>query len=114
MHGWVARWLLNVIALIFTASILSGFHLTLWGALVGSVFLGIVNAIIRPVMVILTLPLTIVTLGLFTFVINGIMLYLTSATIKGFEIQSFGWAVIGAFVYSVLSFLVSYLIKDRR
>ncbi len=85
----------------------------MWGAIVGSIFLGIINAVIRPLLIILTLPLNVVTLGLFTLVINGFMLWITSVTIKGFEIHGFGWAILSALVFSILSFLISLLIDDR-
>ncbi len=72
IRGWIVRWVLNILALILTAVLLgSNFELTFWAAIVGSVFLGIVNAFIRPILIGLTLPFNIVTLGLFTFVING-------------------------------------------
>lgn len=114
MRGWVLRWILNIIGIILTAALLKGFQVTPWGAIVGSVFLGIVNAVIRPILIILTLPLNILTLGLFTFVINGLMLWLTSATIKGFDIHGFGWAILTAIVLSLVSFVISYLIEDRE
>lgn len=113
MQGWTIRWMLNMLAIILTASLISGFELSVWGAIVGSVFLGIINAIIRPVLMILTLPINLLTLGLFTFVVNGFTLYLTSATIKGFDIHGFGWAILSAFVLSIISFLISYLVEDR-
>lgn len=112
MQGWVLRWLLNILAIIITALLLPGFELSIWGALVGSVFLGIINAVIRPLLIILTLPLNILTLGLFTFVINGFMLWLTSITIKGFDIHGFGWAILSAIVYSFISFIISILVSD--
>lgn len=114
MRGWVLRWILNIIGIILTAALLKGFQVTPWGAIVGSVFLGIVNAVIRPVLLILTLPLNILTLGLFTFVINGLMLWLTSATIKGFDINGFGWAILTAIVLSLVSFVISYFVEDRE
>ncbi len=113
MQGWVLRWLLNILAIILTAVLLSGFELTLWGALVGSVFLGIINAIIRPILIILTLPLNVLSLGLFTFVINGLMLWLTSITIKGFDIHGFGWAILSAVVLSIISLVISFFISDN-
>ena len=78
---------MNIAALVITAVLLPGFQLTVWGAIVGSVFLGIINAVIRPFIIVLTLPLNILTLGLFTFIINALMLWLTSATIRGFDID---------------------------
>ncbi len=113
MQGWVMRWMFNILAIILTAAIIPGFELTIWGAIVGSVFLGVANAIIRPIILLLTLPLNILSLGLFTFIINGFMLYLTAATIKGFSIHGFWWAVLSAILLSAVSFLISYFIEDK-
>lgn len=113
MQGWVVRWLLNILAIILTAALLPGFEPTLWGIMIGSIFLGIVNAIIRPILLLLTLPLNVLSLGLFTFIINGFMLWLTSVTIKGFEIDGFGWAILSAMVLSLISFLISFLVEDK-
>lgn len=113
MQAWILRWILNILAIIFTAYLLPGFAVSIWGAIVGSVFLGVVNAIIRPLLIILTLPLNILSLGLFTFVINGFMLYLTSATVKGFDIHGFGWAILTAIVLSLISLLISFFVKER-
>ncbi len=113
MHGWILRWILNIIAIIITSALLAGFEVTLWGAIVGSVFLGVVNAIIRPILLFLTLPLNVLSLGLFTFVINGLMLWLTSVTIQGFDLISFWWAILSAIVLSILSFIISLLIDER-
>ncbi|HNX29407.1 MAG TPA: phage holin family protein [Syntrophomonadaceae bacterium] len=113
MRGWLLRWLLNIIAILITAYLIPGFELTFWGAIVGSIFLGIVNAIIRPVLIILTLPLNIVTLGLFTLVINGFTLWLTAITVKGFDVTGFGAAILSALVLSIVSFVISYFVKDR-
>ena len=114
MQGWMLRWLLNIAAILITAYLIPGFELTFWGAVVGSIFLGIVNAIIRPVLIVLTLPLNILTLGLFTLVINGFMLWLTAITVKGFDITGFGAALLSALVLSIVSFILSYLIKDNH
>jgi putative membrane protein len=113
MQGWALRWILNILAIILTAAILPGFELSLWGAVVGSIFLGIVNAIIRPVLLILTLPINVLSLGLFTFVINGLMLWLTSVTVKGFDINGFGWAVLSALLLSIISFIISFFVDDK-
>ncbi len=113
MPGWVLRWILNILAIVLTAALLPGFEVSLWGAIVGSIVLGIINAIIRPLLLILTLPLNLVTLGLFTFVINGLMLWLTAATVKGFDIYGFGWAILSAIVLSLFSFVISYFVEDK-
>lgn len=113
MQGWLIRWVCNIFAIILTAYIIPGFELTIWGAIVGSVFLGVINAIIRPLLLLLTLPLNIMSLGLFTFIINGFMLYLTAATIKGFTINGFWWAVLSALLLSFISFVISYFVEDK-
>lgn len=113
IQGWILRWLLNILALVLTAVILPGFSLTPWAAVVGSIFLGIINAFIRPLVIILTLPLNILTLGLFTFIINAFMLWITSVTVRGFDIDGFGWAVLAAIVMTVISGIISFFVDDR-
>jgi len=113
MPGWILRWVLNIIAILLTAALVSGFEVTIWGAIVGSIVLGVINAVIRPLLIILTLPLNLVTLGLFTFVINGLMLKLTAVTVKGFDIYGFWWAVLSAIVLSLMSFAISSFIDDK-
>jgi putative membrane protein len=112
VQGWTLRWIVNIAAIIFTAALLPGFHTGVWAAIVGSIVLGIINAIIRPVVLLLTLPVNIVSLGLFTLVVNGFMLWLVSATIKGFDIQGFGTAILAALLITILSSIFSWLIKD--
>lgn len=112
MAGWLIRWVLNIIAIIFTAYLIRGFEVTITGAVFGSIILGIINSIIRPVVLLLTLPINIITLGLFTLVVNGLMLWLTSSVIKGFDIQGFGTAIIAALILSLFSFIISFFVKD--
>lgn len=113
MRGWVFRWLLNILAIILTAVLLPGFEPTLWGIIIGSIFLGIINAVIRPILILLTLPLNILSLGLFTLIINGFMLWLTSVTIVGFNIKGFGWAVVSSIVLTIISSVISFLVEDK-
>ncbi|MDD4169611.1 MAG: phage holin family protein [Desulfotomaculaceae bacterium] len=112
MTGWLIRWILNIIAIIFTAYLISGFEVTVTGAIFGSIILGIINAIIRPVVLLLTLPINIVTLGLFTLVVNGLMLWLAGSVIKGFDVHGFGTAIIAALLLSLFSFIISFFVKD--
>jgi|LSQX01.2.fsa_nt_gb putative membrane protein len=114
MRGLVLRWILNIGGIILTSYVISGFEVTFLGAVFGFLVLGVVNAVIRPIIVILTLPLNFLTLGLFTLVINGFMLWLTSAVVKGFNIHGFGTAIIVALVFSLISFIISLLVKDRK
>lgn len=113
MQGWVLRWLANIVAIIITAQIIPGFNVTVLGAIVGSIFLGIINAVIRPIVLLLTLPVNIVTLGLFTLVVNGLMLWLTASIVKGFNITGFWAAVLSAILISIISALLSFLVRDR-
>jgi putative membrane protein len=79
-------------------------------ALVAALFLGLVNTVIRPVLVLLTLPVTVLTLGLFIFVINGLLFWAVGAFIEGFHVAGFWSAVLGAIVFSVVSWLLSALV----
>lgn len=112
LQGWLPRWILNVLGIMITAFIIDGFEVTLLGAIFGSIILGIVNAIIRPVVILLTLPINILTLGLFTLVINGLMLWFTSTLVEGFDLDGFGAAVISALILSVISFIISFWVED--
>ena len=81
-----------------------------WAALIAALLLGIVNAIIRPILVLLTLPITILTLGLFLLVINGLMLWLVSVFVKGFQVNGFWGAVLGSILISVVSWILSWFL----
>lgn len=111
---FLARLLLNGIAIIVAASLIPGLYLS--GpipALVAGVILGFVNALIRPVLLILTLPFTLVTLGLFIFVVNAICLGLAAALVPGFDINSFWAALFGAIVVSLVSWILNGLIVSE-
>jgi len=94
------------------AYVLEGFEVTVMGAIFGSILLGCFNAFIRPIVLLLTLPINIVTIGLFTLVINGLMLWFTSSLIKGFDVSTFGVAILAALLISVFSFIFNLFIKD--
>lgn len=107
----IVRWLINAAALYLTALLLPGLQLRgVVATLLAAAVLGIANALIRPVLLVLTLPLNVVTLGLFTFVINALLLLLTSAVVPGFVVRGFGSALVGAVVLSIISFVLSHLI----
>ncbi len=111
MNGMFIRWLLNGLALLLTSRLVEGISVDgYFSALLASAFLGILNAFIRPVFIILTLPINILTLGLFTFVINGIVLMMVSGVIKGFVVAGFWSAFWGALVLSIISWLLSLLV----
>lgn len=102
------RWLLNTLALFIVAYIVPNFHYRDWIALaIAALVLGLLNAIVRPILVLLTLPLTIITLGLFLFVLNAIMLEITAAIVPGFDINGFGWALVGAVVLALVSLVTN-------
>lgn len=114
MTGFVIRWLVNVLALLVVVRLIPGigidsFETALWAALL----LGLVNAFLRPVLIIGTLPLNVLSLGLFTLVINGALFYLVSRMVAGFHVESFFSAVAGAVALSVFSFLLNLLINPQ-
>jgi putative membrane protein len=82
-------------------------------ALVVALVLGLLNTIVRPVLVMLTLPITLLSLGLFLLVINGLMFWLAAHLLEGFEVAGFGWAVLAALVYSVASAVVSAVVLRK-
>ncbi|HSW88333.1 MAG TPA: phage holin family protein [Candidatus Saccharimonadales bacterium] len=102
--GLLISWLVSTIAIIVTAYFLPGVHISsLTAALVTAVILGIVNAILKPLLILFTLPLTILTLGLFTFVINALMILLVSAVVPGFKVDGFWWALLFSIVMSIVN-----------
>ncbi len=108
----VIRWFLNALALLITAMLIGGIHVTgFWPAFISAALLGIVNAFIRPVFIILTLPINIITLGLFTFIINGIMLLMVSYVVRGFIISGLFSAVLGSIILTIISSILTSLVK---
>ncbi len=104
------QWLINALAVYATAHILSGIHIKSFGAAVlVALVLGLVNAVLRPVLVFLSIPFIIVTLGLFLLVINALLLQLSASIVGGFTIDSFWWAVAGSLVISLISWVLSSL-----
>jgi putative membrane protein len=108
-------WILNAVALWLVTQILPGVHITTWwpDALIAVLVLGLVNTLVRPVLVILTLPVTIITLGLFLLVINALLFWAVGSILKGFSVDSFWWAFAGALLYSLFSWAFSSLLKTR-
>ncbi len=84
-----------------------------WTALLVALVLGLLNAIVRPVLVLLTLPITVLTLGLFLFVINGLTFWLVARMLDGFTVTGFWWAVLAALLYSAISSVVSSMLLRR-
>lgn len=113
MRGLVIRWVTSAFALWLTSLIVRGIQIEgIWSLFVAAVVLGIFNAILRPLVLVLTFPINLVTLGLFTFVINGAMLKLTSEVVRGFSVSGFWPAVIGALLLSAFSFALNLFISD--
>ena len=104
-------WLVNTASLIAVAYLMPSISVASFTtALVAALILGLVNTIIRPVLVLLTLPVTILTLGLFIFVINGLLFWMVGSWIEGFRVDGFWAGVLGAIVYSIVSWALSALV----
>lgn len=103
-------WLLNAVALLVVAYILPGITVASFGsALIAALVLGLLNTLVKPLLILLTLPITIVTLGLFLLVLNALVFWFAGSILKGFQVNGFWWALLGAFVYSIISGLLSRL-----
>ena len=114
MPGILFRWVISALGLLLISWLFEGIQVDSVGrAFVAAIFLGIFNALIRPVLLIMTLPITLVTLGLFTLVINGLMLWLTAWLLDGFAVHGFWSAVGGALVLSLISWAANGLVNDR-
>ncbi|HLS43249.1 MAG TPA: phage holin family protein [Paenalcaligenes sp.] len=104
-------WILNAVALLVVAYILPGIHVASFGsALIAALVLGLLNTIVKPILTVLTLPITIVTLGLFLLVLNALVFWFAGSVLKGFQVEGFWWAMIGAIVYSLVAGLLSRLL----
>ena len=111
--GFFVRVVVNILAIILAASVVPGIRLDgMLSAVAAGVLLGLVNAVVRPVLLILTLPITLVTLGLFLLVLNGLCLWLVALVVRGFHVDGFWSAVLGALVVSAVSWIVTVLISD--
>jgi putative membrane protein len=114
MATFFIHWLVTAIALVVADWALPGVHVGSGLSLaVAALVLGLVNALVKPVLVVLTLPLTLLTLGLFYLVVNGIAFALAAALVPGFTVSSFGSAVMGALIVSVVSYVVGWFARDR-
>lgn len=104
----LVRWAANTLALFVVAWLVPNFsYRSIWTLAIAALVLGLLNAVIRPILFVLTLPFTIVTLGLFLIVLNAIMLELTDWLVQGFEIHGFGWAMVGAIVLALVSLVTN-------
>ena len=101
------KWLLMTASIMITAYLLPGISVQSFGtALVTALVLGLINAVLRPILVVLTLPFTIITLGLFILILNGLLVLLTSAIVTGFLVVNIWWAMLFSIVFSVISFVL--------
>ncbi len=111
----IIHWILSALAIVITAYLLPAnaiFVQSFFVALVVAVVLGFLNTIIKPILVVLTLPIEILTLGLFTFIINALLVLLTSNIVAGFYVKSFGWALVFSLVLSLVG-MVLHIFEPR-
>ncbi|CAN5524077.1 phage holin family protein [soil metagenome] len=108
----LVRWLLSAAALLAVAHLYSGVQVTSFtSALIAAFVIGLLNTIVRPVLVVLTLPVTVVTLGLFLFVINAFMFWAAASVLDGFHVSGFGAALLGSLIYSVLGMVIDLALE---
>jgi putative membrane protein len=114
MRSFLIHWLITTVALATTAHLVPGIAVDSLAPLVlAALVLGLVNAFVRPLLVILTLPITILTLGLFYLVVNGAAFALAAALVPGFGVSSFGSAIIGALLVGLVSSILGWLLRPR-
>jgi putative membrane protein len=109
----LAKWLLSASALLFVAYVYNGVEVKSFGAAMLAAFvLGLLNTVVRPVLVVLTLPVTVVTLGLFLFVINALMFWAASALLDSFQVRDFVAALIGSLIYSLIGVVIESALES--
>jgi putative membrane protein len=114
MRNLFLRWISSACALWLTSGFFDGIHIEgLAPLLIAALVLGILNALVRPVLLLLTLPLTVVTLGLFVFVVNAVILKLTAFFVGGLQVEGFWTAVFGALLLSLFNMVLTAFITDR-
>ncbi|MBX9676360.1 MAG: phage holin family protein [Methylotenera sp.] len=108
-------WLLSALALLAVAYLVPGIHVSSFmSALIAAAVIGLANILIKPILLILTLPVTIITLGLFIFVINGLLFWLAGYFLQGFDVKTVTAGIIGAIVYSIISWILSAIVVDKK
>jgi putative membrane protein len=114
MKALLVKWVVNSTALLVVIHIVSGVTVDNWPTVfVAALVLGLLNAFLRPILIFLTLPATILTLGLFTLVINAFLFYLAAHLVRGFHVAGFWQAFVAAFVFSIVSFLLSMVVSSN-
>ena len=113
--GTVIRWLILTAAIMFTSYLIDGIQVSgFFSALLAAAILGVLNIFFKPVLLILTLPFNILTLGLFTFVINAILLMMVSGVISGFTVRDFKSALFGSLLISIVNAILGSLVNERK
>ena len=114
MKGLILRWLISTASIVLASYLVNGIRVSgFFSALLAAVALGILNAVLRPILIILTLPLTILTMGLFIFFINALMLVMASGIIPGFDVQGFWPAMFGSLIISIINWILSMFINEQ-
>ena len=114
MNGLLVRWLLLTISIIVTSYLVDGIHVTsFFSAFFAAAVLGILNALFRPILIVITLPINILTLGLFTFVINALLLKMASGVVPGFYVEGFWSAVFGSLIISLVSWMLNSFVNEK-
>ncbi len=114
MTHLVLKWVLNCLALFLVMKLVPGIQIDQFSALlIGTLVLGLLNTFLRPLVFLLTLPVNLMTMGLFTFVINGLLFQLAAHMVSGFRVSGFFTALLAAFLYSVFSFLLNLIFRTE-
>jgi putative membrane protein len=114
MKGLIVRWLILIVAITLASYLIDGIRINgFFSAIFTAAILGVLNVFFRPILLVLTLPINILTLGLFTFVINAFMLKMVSGVIPGFEVHGFWPAVFGALIISAVNWVLSSFINEK-
>lgn len=111
----LVRWIISALVILVVAYLLPGVHVqSFMTALVIAIILGVINVILRPILIILTLPITIVTFGLFLLVINALLIMLTTYIVPGFRVDSFWWALFFGLIVAIFNAVVSTIFKSSK
>lgn len=114
MKGILIRWLILTAAVLAAAYLVGGIQVDdFFSALAAAAVLGILNALLRPVLIILTLPITVLSMGLFLFVINALLLMMASGVVGSFHVAGFGSALLGSLVISIVGWLLNSFVSDK-
>ncbi len=109
------RWFIGALSIMLVGLLVPGIHIAgLWAALLTALILGILNAVLRPILLLLTLPITILTLGIFSLIINAGIFLLASSVVKGFNVDSFGAAFLGSILLWLINWAVSTLLNPKK